>query len=68
MEAVDTQIRENNPPITAATYKRLKKAGYSKQEAKEKIGGVLAEHMYYAMHDHKEYDEALYTKDLSKLK
>ena len=37
LQVVDNQISSNNPPITSETMKRLVSAGYSRQEAKEKI-------------------------------
>ncbi|SDG58258.1 hypothetical protein SAMN04244560_02591 [Thermoanaerobacter thermohydrosulfuricus] len=36
LEVVNNQIRDNNPPITKVTLERLKKSGYTEQQAKKK--------------------------------
>ena len=41
LEVVDNQIRDNDPPITKQTIKRLRRKGYSRKEAKEMIGSVF---------------------------
>lgn len=68
LEVVDNQIRDNTPPITAITLKRLMDNGYSRQQAKEMIGSVVAGHIFYIMHDEKPFDEEAYTHDLLGLK
>ena len=68
MGVVDNQINENNPPITAITYKRLMAAGNSSKVAKEKIAAIVAENIYYIMTDGNSFDEEKYTRDLEGLK
>ena len=68
MGVVDNQINENNPPITAITYKRLMAAGNSSKVAKEKIAAIVAENIYYIMTDGNYFDEEKYTRDLEGLK
>lgn len=68
MGVVDNQINENNPPITAITYKRLMAAGDSSKAAKEKIAAVIAESIYDIMKDEKSFDEEKYVRELEKLK
>lgn len=46
LEVVNNQIRDNNPPITKVTLERLKKSGYTEQQAKEKIAAILIEEIY----------------------
>ena len=58
-EVVENQIRDNNPPETKATWDRL--------EAK-KIGGVIAEHLYYVMKDKVPMDMEKYIRDLKGLR
>lgn len=41
LEVVDNQLKANNPPCTKDTYEKLVAAGYSKSEAKDKIGSVV---------------------------
>ena len=65
---VDNQINENNPPITAITYKRLMAAGDSSKVAKEKIAAIVAENIYDIMTDGNSFDEGKYTRDLEGLK
>jgi len=68
MGVVDNQINENNPPITAITYKRLMAAGDSSKVAKEKIAAIIAESIYDIMTDGNSFDEGKYTRDLEGLK
>lgn len=68
MGVVDNQINENNPPITAITYKRLMAAGDSSKVAKEKIAAIVAENIYDIMTDGNSFDEGKYTRDLEDLK
>ena len=65
---VDNQINGNDPPAVKSTFNRLKKAGYTSQQAKEKIGGVLIEHIYYVMKDNVPMDVEKYVRDLEGLK
>ena len=67
-EIIDNQIRDNEPPETKATWKRLKAAGYSDLQIRKKIGGVFAEHLYYVMHDNIPMDNEKYIQDLKRLK
>lgn len=68
MGVVDNQINENNPPITAITYKRLMAAGDSSKVAKEKIAAIVAGNIYDIMTDGNSFDEGKYTRDLEGLK
>ena len=68
MGVVDNQINENNPPITAITYKRLMAEGDSSKVAKEKIAAIIAENIYDIMTDGNSFDEEKYTRDLENLK
>lgn len=68
LEVVDNQMRDNNPPITNETFKRLVASGNTPQQAKEKIAAIVVEFIFDAMKFGKEFDEAKYTKKLLKLK
>ena len=46
MEVVENQIRDNAPPQTAQTFKRLMAAGHSAKEAKRLIGCVVSAEIY----------------------
>ena len=67
LEVVNNQLRANNPPITKETLERLIAAGYSKQQAKERIACVVVEHIYDILHDQKSFDEEKYENDLKHL-
>ena len=47
---------------------RLKAAGYSDLHIKKKIGGVIAEHLYYVMKDKVPMDMEKYIRDLKGLR
>ena len=68
MGVVDNQINENNPPITAITYKRLMAAGDSSKVAKEKIAAIVTENIYDIMTDGNSFDEEKYIRELEGLK
>lgn len=57
LEVVDNQLRENNPPVTKESYDKLIDAGYSVNEAKEKIGAIVIEEIYDVMKENQPYDE-----------
>lgn len=67
-EVVENQIRDNNPPETKATWDRLEAAGYTDLQIKKKIGGVIAEHLYYVMKDKVPMDMEKYIRDLKGLR
>jgi hypothetical protein len=49
LEAVDAQLRENNPPETRQTFERLRAEGVSEQDARLLIGSVIAAETYATM-------------------
>lgn len=68
LEAVENQLRENDPPIAKITLERLKKSGYTEQIAKEKIAATLIEEIYDVMKNNEVYNEERYSKKLRALK
>jgi 2,3-bisphosphoglycerate-independent phosphoglycerate mutase len=68
LEVVNNQIRDNDPPITKVTLERLKKSGYTEQQAKEKIASILIEEIYDVLKNHEVYNEERYANKLSALK
>ena len=68
LEVVDNQLDSNDPLATRITYERLLGLGYTGQQAKEKIGSVVATEIYGIMKSNEAFDEARYTKNLNKLK
>lgn len=67
-EALDNQLKSNDPPFVSETLERLTAAGLSVGRAKEKMCSVLARHLYTVMHDKKQFSEGRYHMDLDKLK
>lgn len=67
LEVVDTQISENNPPCTREVYEKLQKAGYSKSEAKDKIGAIVLTEVHDILNAGKHFDEAKYKSSLEEM-
>ncbi len=67
LEVVDNQLRDNDPPETKKTYKRLLKKGHSHQKACELIAAVLLTEMYNVIKYQRNHDEKKYIKDLNRL-
>ncbi len=67
LEVVENQLRDKNPPVTREVYEKLQEAGYSSQEAKEKIGAIVIEEIYDISKGLREFDERKYTKALKKM-
>lgn len=68
LEIVENQLRDNDPPMTGITLERLKKAGYTEQQAKEKIAAVVVGNLYDTLKAQKPFDVELYCKELSEIK
>ena len=67
IETAENQIRDGTPPEAKQTLNRLIRLGYSRQEAVEKIAGVIAEETYYILHDQRKFDEERYVARLQEL-
>ena len=67
LEVVDNQLKDNNPPETRQVYERLMFLGCSSVEAKERIGAVVTEEIYYILKDGKHFDEKEYVASLKEL-
>lgn len=68
LEAVNNQIKQNDPPITRVTFERLRESGYTEQQAKEKIGAILIEEIYDVMKNKEVFNEERYTNKLNSVK
>jgi len=66
-EAVENQIRDNNPPITKETFDRLIAEGYSKNEAMKLIGFSLANEISEIMNNNQLFNEERYSQNLRNL-
>ena len=68
LEVVDNQIDSNDPPATRLTFERLLGMGYTRKQAKEKIGSVVVTEIYDIMKNAESFDEARYIEELNKLR
>ena len=67
LEAVEDQLRANNPPETKQTLQRLMKEGHSMNEAKQLIGVVLFTEMVDMLNQNRFFDEARFVAALQQL-
>jgi hypothetical protein len=67
LEVVDNQIKNNDPPETAQTLKRLKNEGYSEKEAREFIGVVVSAEIFDVLKNKEEYNRERFVKALNNL-
>lgn len=67
LEVVDNQLKANDPPCTKDTYEQLLKAGYSKSEAKDKIGAVVLTEIYDILKAGQKFEEERYQKSLAEM-
>ena len=66
-EAVENQMRDNNPPITKETFDRLIADGFTKNEAMKLIGFALANEISEIMNSNQPFDEERYSQNLRNL-
>lgn len=67
LEVVDNQLRANDPPCTKDTYEKLLNVGYSKSEAKDKIGAVVLTEIYDILQKGQNFDEEKYKSSLEEM-
>ena len=67
IEAIENQIRDNDPPETRFTLHRLMSLGESRNNAMRYIGAVLAQEMYEVLTNKRPYNEDRYLDNLKKL-
>jgi len=67
LEVVDNQIKNNDPPETAQTLKRLKNEGYSEKEAREFIGVAVSAEIFDVLKNKEEYNRERFVKVLNNL-
>ena len=67
LEVVDNQLKDNNPPCTRDVYEKLINAGYSKSEAKDKIGAVALTEIYDILKMGQAFDEEKYKDSLEEM-
>ncbi len=67
VEAVENQIRKNDPLEARETLDRLIQSGQSREEALRLIAGVLANEMFEVMKSKSHFDNARYVANLERL-
>jgi|SRR5215510_4528962 len=67
LQAVEEQVRTNEPPEVAATLGRLVAAGHARDEAIGLIGAVLMMELNEVMQNDREFDPARYAARLAAL-
>jgi hypothetical protein len=66
-EIIKNQMKDNDPPETNKTFKRLLREKYSKFEAKQFIGQCLAVELFNLYKFGKPFDKKRYIKNLNNL-
>ena len=67
LETVDNQIKSKKPPATVQTLERLKKLGYSEEDARLLIGQCVAVEFFHVFNKSTPFDEKRFIKNLNKL-
>ncbi len=67
LEVVNNQIKDNTPPITRETLKRLMDEGAPEPLAREWIAAAVLEELYDVMKNQVPFDEERYARSLSAL-
>jgi hypothetical protein len=67
LEAVENQLRGNDPPEAKETFDRLVESGHSDDEAKRMIAAVLANEIFDVAKTKTEYDQERYISRLKRL-
>lgn len=66
-EAIENQMRDNNPPITKETFNRLIADGHTKNETMKLIGSCLANEISEIMNSNRPFSEERYSQNLRNL-
>lgn len=67
VEAIENQIRDNDPPETALTLARLVKGGESRENAMRLIGCAMAVELFEILKNNRPFDEQRYVQNLRRL-
>jgi hypothetical protein len=67
LEAVENQIRDNDPPETRQTIDRLIKDGYTNDEARRLVSTAVSVEIFHIMHDHESFDRDRFLWNLAHL-
>lgn len=67
IEAVENQIKDNEPPETKQTLERLMSMGETRENAMRYIASALSVEIFEALKNQNSYDEKRYVKNLKAL-
>ena len=67
IEAIEAQLRTNDPPETRETLERLVKSGLSREEAMKAIAGALIREVFSVLKGGSTYDRERYVANLKRL-
>lgn len=67
LEAVDNQLKNNDPPETKETFDRLVEEGFSEEDAKVLIAQAVCLETYFFLKHHKEFNRERYLRNLRRL-
>jgi hypothetical protein len=67
LEIVDNQLRENSPPETRQTFRRLLDEGHIDREAKRLIGCVIATEIYDILKHQEPFNQVRFVAALQRL-
>jgi hypothetical protein len=67
IEVVENQLRNNDPPQTGQTFKRLIAAGHSEKEAKRLIACVVSAEIFDVLKKNEPFNLDRFIKGLNKL-
>ena len=67
LKVVGNQIRDNDPPETQRTLRRLIKEGFSREEAVELIGTVVVHELYNVLKQNETFSRKRFTAALRQL-
>jgi hypothetical protein len=66
-EIIENQMRDNTPPITKETYKRLKAIGHSHEDTMKLIGCAISVELFEILSNKQTFNEERYSKNLKNL-
>lgn len=67
LEVVENQLRDNEPPETLLTLKRLMEQGYTRQEARDLIAAAVAAEVFQVMKNNEAFNRARFVANLDRL-
>jgi hypothetical protein len=67
LKVVENQIRDNDPPETRQTLRRLMKEGFSREEASELIGTVVVHEIYNVLKENEYFNRKRFVAALRQL-